>query len=84
MLIAAPDIVIETRDRSPTAAQSANQPLVRANQAAQDAALLALASSSTATSSALDTKLKSTERSLDEESWEDLLGALASDQDQNM
>ena len=59
---------------------SANQPLVRA----QDAALMALANSSSTSSAPLDPKLKASDSSLDEESWEDLLGALASDQDQRM
>ena len=47
----------------------------------RSAALLALASSSSAPTSALDSELKPLESGLEEESWEDLLSSLASDQE---
>jgi hypothetical protein len=84
VLIASPDVVIETRESAATPVATTNPPLVRPNQTAQDAALMALASSTSANSDTLDPKLASSESSLDEESWEDILGTLASDQEQTM
>ncbi len=81
VLLASSSVVLEVRDQTPVAALAIEQ--IVGETSAEDAALLALRASKSLEDSLCLTAsktLKSGSESSDEESWEDLLGSLAEDQ----
>jgi hypothetical protein len=81
VLLASSSVILEVRDQTPVAALAIEQ--IVGETAAEDAALSALTASKSledALCLAASNSLKANSESSDEESWEDLLGSLAEDQ----